>query len=148
MPGCENYSSGSLKKVTKQEGGTVGSLFIEIEKSCPNDTIMISISNVLPFFQYIIPRNLHIMGNGIYNTMLDCQNATRAFNVNSNVNLTLENLTIAKANRPTDGGAFLNNGTVTLKNVQLQNNFEGSLKKAFTNKGSVIVAPQSTTILK
>jgi Ca2+-binding RTX toxin-like protein len=70
-----------------------------------------------------ITDTLNIIGSGTDQTFIDAARIDRIFHVLPGVSLNLSNLTLLNGNASTtdNGGAILNQGTVTLRNVQVLN---------------------------
>ena len=121
-----------------------------IENVCYADTIFFETNiNNLPIIltdDILIDKNIVISGNGISETILDGNNLTRIFTINSNATLILKDLTLQNTFEEINGGAIHNNGTLILQNVTFQNNFEGNKAKALTNIGHVVISSDQITI--
>lgn len=121
-----------------------------VENVCYTDTILFETNtNNLPIIltdDIVIDKNIVIVGNGISETILDGNNLTRIFTINSNVTLILKDLTLQNTFEEINGGAIHNNGTLILQNVTFQNNFEGNKAKALTNIGHVVISGDQITI--
>ncbi|MBK7787657.1 MAG: hypothetical protein IPJ54_03560 [Saprospiraceae bacterium] len=75
---------------------------------------------------------MKIFGNDINNFIISGNNSGRIFNVAAGKSLTLQDMKLINGNAASNGGAIYNQGTLFLKNVQFQNNGQGStLKRHF-----------------
>ena len=118
------------------DSGT-GTLRQAVNDVCNNDTIQFSIPTAstitLTIGEIAIGSDMKIFGNDINNSIISGNNSGRIFNVAAGKSLTLRDMKLINGNAASNGGAIYNQGTLFLKNVQFQNNGQGStLKKAFS----------------
>lgn len=123
-----------------------------IEESCPNDTIRFeSITDNTAILAdnaiITISKPLVIIGNGTAQTILSGDSLHQLF-INNATNLSIQDLKMMNGFAPTDGGAFINNGTIFLKNIEFEGNMEANSFKAFTNTGSVNVSENGNVLIK
>lgn len=132
------------------EDGNLGSLRSIIDLSCPDDSIRFDASlNGLdiPLSKSItIPHNLNIIGNGNSQTYLSALNNSRHFDVPLGISLSISDMTIKDAEEMINGGAIYNRGSMSLQNVILSNNYEGSILKSLTNEGEINI--KNTVMIK
>jgi len=147
---AEDLSALNLVRTNESSGDF--SFKYTVEEACPNDTIRfhaitdndtITVNNDL----ITIDRPLTIIGNGTTQTILDGGGLHQIFTTSSS-SLSIQELKMQNGFAPTDGGAFINNGVIYLKNVELQGNMEGTTPKPLTNNGILNVGENSTTVIK
>ena len=132
--------------VTNTNTTGTGSLSAAIANACPSSAIDFSagltgstiFTGGTPF---TIDKNISITGLGMSNLTLSGNNTSRIFDISSGANLELSNIRLLNGSSSINGGAFYNQGAVTLNNVILEGNKQGSTDKAFTNspEGDVII---------
>lgn len=150
---CPLNCSGSSEVTVIGDSGP-GTLRDAINNTCDGGEITFNVSTdqvttTLTTGELVVSQNLTITGNGIDNTFIDGNNLGRIFAVEVGIQLDIEGITLQSGSAPTDGGAFLNEGSVYLLDCRLRDNKEGGTPKAFTNKGNGIVTigePGTTTI--
>lgn len=118
------------------DSGT-GTLRQAVNDVCNNDTIVFSLpaasTITLTGGEIAIANDMKIFGNNINTFVISGNNTSRIFNVAAGKSLTLQDMKLINGNAASNGGAIFNQGTLFLKNVQFQNNGQGStLKKAFS----------------
>jgi hypothetical protein len=126
------------------------SLRSAINEVCSFDTVRIAETVVTPILlQSEIDINRHIIIEGIENTSIISGNGSnRIFNIGTGGTLELSYLILQDGQHPTEGGALLNQGTLYLDNVVLQNNFQGLTPLSWTNEGVISLKPGSVNIIK
>ena len=130
---------GGPKIVTETQDLIEGSLRDIVANVCSGDTVYFdaSLNNASVLSdqgEIIIDKDLVIIGLGIDNLTIDAGGNNRIFNIQVGATVSLENLHFSNANTDPDGGAILNQGTLSLKNVKFSNNFNGSNPRSITNK--------------
>ena len=118
------------------DSGT-GTLRQAVNDVCNNGTIVFSLpassTITLTSGEIAVASDMKIFGNDINNFIISGNNSGRIFNVAAGKSLTLQDMKLINGNAASNGGAIYNQGTLFLKNVQFQNNGQGStLKKAFS----------------
>lgn len=127
----------------------IGSLRLELENACPNDTIKIDaalLGDTLRLYNTImVNKEISILGHSSNNFTFSGENKINIF---QNIRpLVLENLNLINAfSLAPNGGAIVNYSDLTLKKVLFDNNKEGVTDKALTNYGNVSVVSGLTTI--
>ncbi len=119
------------------------SLRYALDNACPSDTITFADSTntlIFPVDENTLEINfpLTIMGNGIEQTTIDGLNLHPLF-INHSYQFTLKDLKLSNGFSISNGGAILNNGTLHLSGVTFENNYEGTIPKAFTNNGIIYI---------
>ena len=137
-----NGCNPTTKSVTSAlDDGSPGTLRYLIENACSGDIIQFSGalngSTILLSSEIVVDKNITITGLGKNNLTISGNNNSRIFNFNSGISATISNLSLADGFALTNGGAFINNGTVDLDNVRLEGNLNGFTSKAFTNLGTL-----------
>jgi len=134
--------------VTVTNTGTsgTGSLSAAITNACPNSYIDFSsglsggtiFNNGSP---YTIDKNLTISGLGMNSLTLSGNNTSRIFDISPNIDFELTDIRLFRGSSTTNGGAFYNQGTTTLRDVILEDGKQAGSQKAFTNssQGEVII---------
>lgn len=136
--GC---NSGTKTVTSPLDDGGAGTLRYLTENACPGDVIQFdpSLSNATIVLggQIIVDENVSITGLGINNLSLSGNDASRIFSINSGVTMSITGLALVDGYAASNGGAFVNNGTVQLENVKFVGNKNGAVSKAFTNLGNI-----------
>jgi len=126
------------------DNGAAGTLRFLTENACPGDVIVFDPSlagNTIQLNSEInIAENVSITGLGMNSLSISGNNSNRIFNINAGVSLNVSDLALINGQSATNGGAFLNNGTIQLGNVRLEGNREGATPKAFTNLNTLTMA--------
>ena len=146
---CSNYYPLTLLpsvQVTNSNSSGAGSLVQAIQDVCPNHDITFGnslIGATIPITgsEISINKNLNLVGLGMNNLTLSGQNARRIFNIAQGATVTIQDIKLSNGYSTSNGGAFYNNGHLTLKNVNFVNNHESTFNKAFT------LAPNSDLII-
>lgn len=128
------------------------SLNYAVAQACPMDTVYFdnSIDHDtirLGTEDLIIDQQITLIGNGVGATVIDGEGQYRILTNNASL-LSIENLEMINGYAEADGGAFLNNTLISLKNISLKNNKEGLSPKSFTNNGEVIIINNSVLEIK
>lgn len=139
-----NGCNPGVKTVTSPiDNGAPGTLRYVIENACEGDMIQfdpsLMNSTIILGSEIVITQNMTISGLGQANFALSGNNSNRLFAINSGVTTTFSNMSLINGYSVNNGGAFLNNGNVTLENLRFQGNKNGPVSKAFTNFGSVSI---------
>jgi hypothetical protein len=137
-----NSCSPGTKTVTSSsDTNTPGTLRYILANVCPGDIIVFSPSVTginLNSAIVISTSNSSINGPG-KSFVLSGSNTNRIFDINPGIVFEIKNIALKNAVSVTNGGAIYNQGNLTLDNVLLQNNLQGSTPKAYTSTGTVIV---------
>ena len=88
---------------------------------------------------------IHGLSQSTFN--LSGNNARRIFNIQSGKTLSLQSMKLINTTSTTNGGAIYNNGTLNLKNITFQNNFQSGVRKAFTSPTGTSVNLESSIII-
>ncbi len=116
----------------------------KIENGCQGDTIYFDPSllnsTLLLTSEIVVTKDIVVVGLGAPNLLISGNNISRIFNINAGTTLSLFELALINSSSATDGGAFLNNGDLYLKNINFAGNKSGLDSKAFTNFGTIKVA--------
>lgn len=128
-----------------------GSIRQVVAAACANDTITFSSALdstliKLTSGEIAINKNLFIIGNGIEKSLVSGQNLSRLFNIQSGKTALFQLMKLRDGQSATNGGALLNNGTTTLKDVLFIFNNQGATPKSLTNLGLLNV--QGTVNIK
>ena len=131
-----------LNKVGSTSEGYENSLNYIVEEACPSDTIFfdssLDLNTILHQSARLnIDKPLVFKGNGIDQTIISGQGLRQIFEINAPT--TILDLNLIDGFSESNGGAFINQNTLTLKNVKMENNKEGADPKAFTNNGNIII---------
>lgn len=152
---CSNASFKPMKLppnivVSNTNSSGAGSLAQAVIDVCENDTITFSTgatSTIIVSPEIAISKNVKIFGLSQSTFSLSGNNANRIFNIQSGKTLTLQTLRLINGSATTNGGSFLNNGTINLKNITFVNNAQNGVKKAFTSTtGSQVQAENSVIV--
>lgn len=143
----------SSHTVTTKIDGAVGSLRNTIADACHGDTILFSSDlnssiSALTLGRITIDKDLVIQGNGQTNTKISGSNQQQIFYIASGKIVHILNLRLFDAITISNGGAFENDGTVYLKDILMDNNFEGGTNKAFTNHATIYIEEGTVEILE
>jgi len=147
---CKNLNNNHI--VLNNSDNGIGSLRNIIENAACGDTIFIpaALDNqhiILSGGEIAITNDVVIIGTNAANSVLTGNASNRIFNIASDVHVYLHNITLTNATSPTGGGAFLNEGYLFLKDVELTSNLENGSPKSFTNNNQLIIQT-GNTILK
>ncbi|NNF35632.1 MAG: metallophosphoesterase family protein [Saprospiraceae bacterium] len=126
------------------------SLRSAINEVCSYDTVRIAETVTSPILlQSEIDINRHIIIEGVENTsIISGDGNNRIFNIGTGGALELSYLILQDGQHPTEGGALLNQGTLYLDNIILQNNFQGITPLSWTNQGAIILKSGSVNVIK
>lgn len=139
-----------LETVKNDSDSGNGSLRQKIADACALDTITFDLSIASPIIlntEITLDKQLHIKGNPTYTT-LSGNNTSRIFNIVAGTFSEMENISFINGYSTSNGGAILNNGFLTLKQIEFENNYEGLVKKSFTNNGEIYIESSSNVIIK
>ena len=125
------------------EDNVAGSLRDIILNACPTDTVRFDISlmgqTILVDSEITIQEPIAIKGLGKSNLDITTNDTDRLFWVRNGASLYIEGATIRDTEKSTQGGAILNQGTLSLQNVDLINNKENGVVIHLTNEGNLII---------
>jgi len=118
----------------------IGSLRDVLSNGCASDTVLFSpdlINDpiILTNGEILITSNKTIRGLGSNNIFIDAELNSRIFNISPSATVVIEELTLQNGTEQTDDGSILNEGNLTLKNV----NIKDGTTRNITNKGTLIV---------
>lgn len=127
---------GNVTVSVNADSGT-GTLRQAVNDVCNADTIVFSLpassTITLTSGEIAIANDMKIFGNDLNNFVISGNNTSRIFNVSAGKTLTLKDMKLINGFSTSNGGAIYNQGTLSLKNVQFQNNAQGTaLKKSFS----------------
>jgi len=146
----EGCTPGMAEVTTLADTNSPGSLRYAIENGCGGDVITFAPSligtEIILNGTIEIQEELTIQGLGKNNLTISGGNNNRLFDVLSTGVLSISDVTLADGYSLIEGGAFKNEGTVTLKNVLLENNFSGTIPSAFTNLNILNIEAGTTEI--
>lgn len=129
--------------VTNTNNSGEGSLRNILNNGCDQDTVTFSSSLIGSTIELdselTIAKSVHVEGLGPYGILLSGKTKYRVFVIEPTGNLSLKSMTLLQAEHAINGGAFYNQGTCTLDNLILRENKEGSINRAFTNIGTLIM---------
>lgn len=139
-----NGCTPSTKMVTSSaDDGTSGTLGYEIENACEGDIIEFSPSlvgsTITLTSEIVVAFDLEMSGLGKNSLTISGGSNNRIFNVNQGVSMSISDVALEDGYALTEGGAFINHGTVTLDNVKFEGNMSGASAQAFSNQGIIIV---------
>ncbi len=83
----------------------------------------------------VINKNINIIGQNSNSTIINAQNTSRIFIINSGCNVTILNLTLQNGNSTNYGGAIYNGGNLTVTNSIFTGNTASSFGGAIYNYG-------------
>lgn len=140
-----NGCTAGVKVVTSTlDNGNPGTLRYKMSNVCPGDMIQFdpSLSNatILINSEIIVDDNFSVAGLGANALTFSGNNASRIFNINSGVTLSLSGMTLIDGYSASNGGAFINNGDLQLENINFVGNKSGLNSKAFTNLGNITIS--------
>jgi hypothetical protein len=147
---CKNLNNNYI--VLNNNDNGEGSLRDIIASASCGDTIFIpaSLDNqsiVLTGGEIAITKDLVIVGTNATNSILNGNASNRIFNIGADAHVYLHNVTLTSSASTNNGGAFLNEGYLFLKDVELNSNLENGNPKSFTNNNQLIIQT-GNTILK
>ena len=131
--------------------GAIGSLRDVVSNACHGDTIVFHSSlyaDTLHFSmgRITLDKDLYIIGAGTNDIIFSGEDLTQLFLIPADTEVRFENLQMTQSFAAVDGGAFLNYGTVYLKDILFKSNFDNSNKSAFTNYKDVIIQPGTVQV--
>ncbi len=144
---CYCYGEMNRRYVSNANNSGPGSLREAIATACNGDTILFQSTVLDTIFlasDLEISKDLVILAGVSQNIVLSGQHQTRHFLIQPSAQLTLSHLLLYDGNETTDGGAFLNHGTVILENSTFQYNWQGALPKSWTNDGLISIKTGTT----
>jgi len=141
---------GASDIVTNTNDGGAGSLRNAIANACPGDTVTFNIPTSDPGFsgglytitltstELLIDKNLTITGPGANALTISGNNASRVFEIQAGVTVTIANLTITngKVISGNSAGGILNNGTLTLQSCTISGNSAANAGGGILNNGA------------
>jgi len=126
------------------DNGNINSLRYIVENACAEDNIIFSSSlanqSIVLNSEIVLNQNISINGIGASSLSISGDNNSRILNINSGVTVSLSNLMLIDGFAPSNGGAILNNGNLTLENITLTGNYNSTTQKAFTNFGTINIS--------
>jgi hypothetical protein len=137
--------------VTSAANSGAGSLRQALEDMCPGDVATISPAlNGIPLDlsggEIVISKNATLLGQGPANSFLTGMLANRLFNVSTGMEFELEEIALKDGSEVINGGAIFNSGILRMKNVILENNFEGGQTRAISGAGDVVIKTSNVVI--
>lgn len=146
----DKTGSSSSMVQNNQDNGT-GSLRDIIIDACPEDTIRFVTSLIgdtikLTGNEIVIDRKIYMQGLGMDDLTISGENTDRIFNIRTKADSGIEGVKLINGIKPVDGGAIINESDLLLKDVIFQNNKEGTIPKALTNKKHLVV--EGTVIIR
>jgi hypothetical protein len=134
--------------VTSPADSGPGSLRDIVSSACNGDTIYFDQGlDTLGITSDInLEVDLNFIGNGPTSTIISGESVTRVFNITLLAEIKMMKLGLINVYESKNGGAILNLGVCILRNVLLENNFESSTPKAFTNLGSLEIVAGTVSI--
>lgn len=140
--GIQGSATVVLNTVINTNDNGTGSLRDMIECVLPGGIINFSLPSmsqiILTSGEIIITKDLTLLGSGTTNLTISGNNASRIFHITSGNSFVLKNLSLKDANAPApNGGAIFVEGSLSLENILLQNNFENTT----IHKGMTIASP-------
>lgn len=137
----------STALVYLSQGNEPGSLSYAVEQTCSTDTVRFEdnlLNQMISVDQRItMKKGQVIKGQGPTLISISGMNTSQIFEVPVGSSGTIIGLKLMDAQSNSDGGAILNNGTITLENVHFENNLEGTTAKSLTNNGELIIKGES-----
>lgn len=130
---------GSLREMI--QNATTGST-ITFASALNNQTITLT-TGVIE-----IDKDLTLQGLGMLNLAFSGNNASVIFHLSPGNDLTIKDLSLKDAAAPTNGGAVFAEGSLTLQNVLLKNNFENGLPKSMTIANTAFIEILGTVNFK
>ncbi len=133
VPGTKTVTSSA-------DTNTPGTLRYILTNVCPGDLIVFdpSLTGINLNSPIIIDKSNAVVNGPGKSFVLSGSNTNRIFDINAGITFEIKNIALKNGVATSNGGAFYNQGTLTLDNVLLQNNKQGSLPKAYTTTGPVI----------
>lgn len=130
--------------ITVTNGGDsgAGSLRDAVANACDDTVIEFdnSVTSISLNSPIVVNQDTEIAGIGTDNKIFITGNLTNGiFVVNNGVALSLKNVTLSQGYENMNGGAFYNNGTVTLETSEFEYNYNGTSPQAFSGEGTVII---------
>ncbi|RLD18652.1 MAG: hypothetical protein DRI69_09955, partial [Bacteroidetes bacterium] len=130
--------------------GTLRQLVLD---ACWGDTIRIDPSLIgdtinLTGVEIDINKHLSIIGPGKELLHVSGENNSRIFYIQPGSFTYLKGFTIINGYSLLDGGAFFNEGIVTLSDMRFKNNYQGVALKAFSNDEKVLIKPGLVEVLQ
>lgn len=134
VPGTKTVTSSA-------DTNTPGTLRYILANVCPGDLIVFDAALTgINLTSAIVIDKPNAVVNGPGKTfVLSGSNTNRIFDINPGITFEIRNIALKNGLATTNGGAFYNQGTVTLDNVLLQNNKQATTPKAYSSTGTVIV---------
>lgn len=140
--GEEGSAEVTINTVINTNDSGEGSLRSMIDCVEDGGTIQFSLPGInqitLTSGEYVINKNMTIIGTGINNLILSGNNSSRLFHVTPGKLLNLKNMALINGNAAApNGGAIFVEGSLTMENILFNNNFENG----FTRKSITVVSP-------
>jgi len=129
--------------VTTVDDNIPGSLRDIILTACPSDTVRFDVSlldqTIFVESEILIQTNVAIKGLGKNQLNITTNNLDRIFRIRDSSSLYIEGATLMDTEKSVQGGAILNQGTLTLQNINFVNNKENGIVIHLTNEGTLII---------
>ena len=125
VPGFADRAHSATNTVTSLADRGVGSLRRTMADSAAGDSIVFGVAGTITLTsgELVVTKNLAIFGPGVYPLVISGNNSVRVFYVNTNVHLSLANLTIANGFGDKGAGVYNSGGELILHHCTLINNF-------------------------
>jgi hypothetical protein len=122
--GFADRARSATNTVTSLADSGLGSLRQTMADSSAGDSIVCGVAGTITLTsgELVVTRNLAIVGSGASPLAISGNNSARVFYVNTNVNLTLSNLTIANGFSDQGAGVYNSGGELILHRCTLVNN--------------------------
>ena len=105
------------------------------------DNQSIQINSAIDIFKDVV-----IVGQGPSLSSINAGGMDRIFNIQEGTHVFLHEILLTNGAAITDGGAFLNEGFLFLKNIHLEANTENGSPKSFTNKNELVIQNGNTIL--
>jgi len=128
-----------------------GSMRQMIADACALDTITFDLDVTAPIAlqsEILLDKDLFFRGHNTIFSMLSGGTTNRIFNIVEGTVVDIENITFIDGFSSNAGGAILNAGTLRLRNVNFENNKEGTNLKALTNTGELIIKGNGNVVIQ
>jgi hypothetical protein len=140
-----NGCTPSTKFITSTaDDGSPGTLRYTVENACTGDLIQFDASlwnsTIILSNEIVIEEDIAVVGFGQYNLTLSGNNSNRIFRISPLANATISNISLNNGYAATNGGAFLNEGNLTLDGVKFEGNKNGAISQAFTNLNNITIS--------
>jgi len=151
--GADEFTTGCSTVVMNTNENGAGSLRDII--SCAPAGATITFDNILTgqtilvgSSQITLDKSLNISGLGINNLILSGNDDYRIFHVETGKTVKIEKMSLIDGNSVPSGGAILNEGNLTLKDVRFQNNIGNGVPNAIVNASGAAITIQGSVEVK